>query len=117
MPNKTSSENQRAFAERAEDVMYAMFGEKHHHPRVKITPGRLEFNTYGPISTYDFDHLTRLVIAAHDFCVRVSISQSGPKRIKIVLHDRKREGDVTEKHPTMEEAIETIRKRYPFTKI
>lgn len=63
----------------------------------------------GEISTYDWDVLTRLVIAAHDGAVRVDISPGGPGLLRLVLSPRERTGGITWSHPTMEQAIETTR--------
>lgn len=66
---------------------------------------------YGDLSTFDFDILTRLVVAAHEACVRVSIQNSGPGMVKIMLHPRNgREGNFAERHPTIENAVEHVRK-------
>jgi len=63
------------------------------------------------ISTYDFDTLTRLVIASHDACVRLEICWSGPRMLKLMFHPRVRENEsIACRHPTIEEAIERIRK-------
>lgn len=62
-------------------------------------------------STWDFDQLTRLVIAAHDECVRVEVSPSNPKHIKITLWPRHgRNGSLSERHPTIEDAIADFRR-------
>lgn len=62
------------------------------------------------LSTFDFDYLTRLVVLAHDRCVRVEIVSSAPGRVGLVLHKRAgRDGSSYERHPTIEEAIVRIR--------
>lgn len=95
-----------SFEERAERLLSKVYRGIHHCGTIKKEPGQWSTNHYGQISTYDFDELTRLVIAAHEFCVRVSIQSSGPRMVKIVLHPRKtREGDVFDRHPTIEDAI------------
>lgn len=67
-------------------------------------------NHCGDLSTFDYDILTRLVIQAHDECVRVNISASGPRLVKITISARNgREGCFSEKHPTIERAIELLR--------
>lgn len=72
--------------------------------------GGVEISTRQDLSTFDFDLLTRLVVAAHDEAVRVSVSPSGPGMVKIMLWPRQREGDFSKRHPTMEQAIEGVRK-------
>lgn len=63
----------------------------------------------GSLATFDFDELTRLVYWAHQFGVRVDLGNGGPRALKIMLHARnKREGGMSERHPTMEQAIERI---------
>lgn len=54
------------------------------------------------LSTYDFDRLTRLVAAAHYYCVRVELVQSSPRYIGVVLHARDtREGGISKRHPDL----------------
>lgn len=61
------------------------------------------------ISTFDFDVLTRLVVAAHDECVRLEISGAGHYSLRLAFHSREREGRMSERHPTMEQAIDAAR--------
>lgn len=62
------------------------------------------------LSTFDFDGLTRLVFMAHDRCVRVELAASGPGLVRLVLHKRhSREGRMSERHPTLETAVEMWR--------
>lgn len=64
------------------------------------------------LATYDFSELTGLVILAHDQCVRVQIDALAPKLMGIAMHQRhKRDGQMHELHPTIEQAIERIRTR------
>ncbi len=95
-----------SFEERAERLLDKVYRGIHHCGPIKKEPRQWTTNHYGQISTYDFDELTRLVLAAHEYCIRVSIQSSGPRMVKIVLHPRTcREGDVYDRHPTIEEAI------------
>ncbi len=55
--------------------------------------------------TFDFDHLARLVIAAHDRCVRLDIAPAAPRYFHIWVHPRERDGDMTRRHPTIKDAI------------
>jgi len=61
----------------------------------------------GKLATFDFDLLTKLVIMAHDRCIRAEISHSGPRMVSIILHKREaREGAMHRRHPTIHEAVE-----------
>ena len=96
------------FPQRAEAVMLAAFGGKHHWPKMTYHefPQYWECNPYGDLATFDDDKLTKLVVAAHEQCVRVSVGPSGPGRVKIVIHNRKgREGRMHERHPTMDQVL------------
>jgi len=93
------------FDVRAEHLLATVFGGMHHVDRLKKTPRYWTCIQPGDFSTYDFDVLTRLVFAAHDNCCRVSISHGGPYCMKILVSDRKRTGGVTERHPTIEQAL------------
>lgn len=54
------------------------------------------------LSTFDFDRLTRLVAAAHYYCVRVELAQSSPRTIGVILHARDtREGGISKRHPDL----------------
>lgn len=71
-------------------------------------PHGIEYNASAAamkLATFDFNGLTRLVILAHDRCIRVDVEPSGPQMLKMFLHHRTREGLVHERHPTLEEAI------------
>lgn len=58
------------------------------------------------LSTWDFDKLTKLVILSHDYCVRIAIEAVAPGYVKISFWNRKsREGSISSRHPTIEEAI------------
>mgnify|MGYP001579128917 CR=1 FL=1 len=77
------------------------------------------------MATYDWADLTRLVILAHDRCVRVEIrselvpyrsesDESGKHEVPalvLYLSGRVRGGDWLHGHPTIEEAIERVRGR------
>lgn len=88
----------------------ALYRGEHHFPG-KLQPygeGWAMSHT-GSLATYDFNELTRLVILAHDRCVRVQVEQGGPNRLKIAIWKRAREGSMYERHPTIEQAIKDMR--------
>lgn len=104
--------------EKAEAVLAITFSGLHNVPS---TSGLKPFGNGfaidvqpSQLSTFDFAGLTRLVIAAHDECVRVSVMNSGPRQIKLTFHDRKRSGEHSyERHPTIEQALESYRMDHP----
>ena len=57
-------------------------------------------------ATYDFNYMTRAVLMAHDRCIRFAIEPSGPGMLGLVLHKRhSRDGGMSERHPTIDDAI------------
>lgn len=62
------------------DLLCKVFLGEHHAPNRIYSWGRgIKCHTEGQrFSTFDFDYLTRLVVLAHDACVRVEIVSSGP---------------------------------------
>ena len=73
----------------------------------------IEFSYYGDLTTVDFNHLTILVILAHDRMIRVNLTGIGPGYIRMQFHQReKREGSMSERYPTIETHIENIRNHY-----
>jgi len=103
--------------EQAVDFFSALYGGKHHIPgarygdakNVKVWGTGWSVSHYGDLSTYDFDMLTRLVLLAHDRCVRACIRQGGPGGVKVCISARDREGGFSERHPTIEEALARFR--------
>lgn len=96
------------FEERAEGVLFAVFGGSHHWPKINKfeNPKRWEINYRGDLATFDSDRLTRLVVAAHDKIIRASVAPSGPGMIKIVFHPRAgRSGRMFARHPTIGEVL------------
>lgn len=83
------------------------FGGEHHLEPVYIHGRGLRTSSWGgKLATFDFDYLTRLVLLAHERCIRIEIVQGGPNRVGIVAHKRHaREGDMAVRHPTIDQAI------------
>lgn len=99
----------------ATDFFSELYMGKHHIPRGGVRPfgNGFSVNHIGDLSTFDFDKLTRLVFLAHDRCIRVEVSNSGPRMVKISIWKRQREGSMWQRHPTMEQALEQWRKCNP----
>lgn len=103
------------FRERAEYVLSRTFRGLHHIDAHRIQWERpsykyCEYSTYMELATFDSDELTRLVYFAHEACVRATVTYSGPRMVKIQMWPRDgREGSFSTCHPTIEQAIETMR--------
>lgn len=61
------------------------------------------------LSTFDFDELTRLVFLAHHMAIRVEISPHAFKFIRLMFHQRNRDGDFAHRHPTLDDAVSTFK--------
>jgi hypothetical protein len=61
------------------------------------------------LSSYDGESLTRLVIGAHEECIRVEIRPVNFDYLAICMWPREREGSLPTRHPTIENAITTFR--------
>jgi hypothetical protein len=86
----------------------------HNVPPVKPCGNGIKVSVSAGLSTFDNDNLTRLVLLAHDRCVRIELAQGGPCRTGIVLHRcHTRKGGVFNGYPTIEQAIEAHRKIHP----
>ncbi len=69
-----------------------------------------ETTWHGRLATYDFDGLTRAVVMAHDRCIRFEVGPSGPGMVRLMVHKRhSRDGNMYERHPTLEEHVAEIR--------
>lgn len=91
------------------DLLCDLFYGEHHAPETIHGFGKgIKCSVFGGhFATFDFDYLTRLVILAHDRCIRAELVPGGPGRIGIALFKRKgREGSINERHPTLAQAVE-----------
>lgn len=61
------------------------------------------------LATFDGDALTRMVIVAHELCCRVEVRPHNPGHLLVCLWERDREGGMSERHPTIEQAIADVR--------
>ena len=97
------------------DLLCRLMHGAHHVPNVSKYGFGIKVSVQsGKFSTFDFDYLTRLVVLAHDLCIRAEIVSSGPHLVGIVLHKRHaREGGMCERHPTMEGALASMAWRKP----
>ena len=85
-------------------------GFHHIYGKLKAWGDGVETNVLGSWATFDFDQLTRIVVLGHDRMIRIEIQASGPRMFRVVMHKRHtREGRMSQKHPTIESAILTVR--------
>lgn len=86
-----------------------------HHLFGKITgDGRKDqvrcvLEAHNCLATYDYRDLTRLVVMAHDRCIRAEIQPARGNALTIILSKRSREGGQSDYHPTLEENVAKIR--------
>lgn len=88
-----------------------LFRGFHHCPEIKQSncgTSSIAINTRTAyFANYDYDYLTKMVIMAHNWGVRVFISGSAPGMFKITLWKRhKRDGDISERIPTIDQMVE-----------
>jgi hypothetical protein len=87
------------------------YGEHHIPSEVKQYGQGFAITTNrGNFATTDFNNLTRLVLMAHEKCIRAEITGSNKfGSITIAIWKRQREGGISQSHPTIEQAIEKYR--------
>jgi hypothetical protein len=103
--------------EEAENFYAQLFFGLHHLPNEikEFGYGFAVATNYG-MATYDFNQLTRLVVLAHDMCIRCEIIPRGMNRMLIAIWKRKRDGGISKEHPELEAHIQSIRKHsYPYS--
>jgi hypothetical protein len=84
---------------------------------MKSNPHYASISVRRNVSTVDANHLTQLVFAAHDRCVRLCVEPSGPGRLGISVTPRSaRDGRLMHRHPTLEAAVANWRARWPLEK-
>lgn len=88
-------------------IFSALYRGKHRVPTMRDDgDGVFSVSHYGEIATFDHDELTRIVLLAHEHCVRMWLSAGGAKRIRIWVQQRAPSStDISHGHPTIEQAI------------
>lgn len=66
-----------------------------------------------PLSTFDFDELTKLVFLCHEARIRCSLAPAGPSLLRISFWQREATGDLTRRHPNLDEAVAAFRQYLP----
>lgn len=95
--------------EEATQFFSIFFGGEHHFPSQLKECGH-GWRMIAPyyLSTFDFHNLTKLVLMAHKYCIRVAVDTYGVNKLKIMIWKREREGSLSMRHPTIEDAIKNI---------
>lgn len=63
--------------------------------------------------TFDFSDLTHFVFLCHEARIRGHIGPSGPGLLEVALHERVSLGDMSRRHPNLDEAIAEWRASFP----
>lgn len=72
----------------------------------------IRISIYGGLYSYDDDKLTRLVVLAHDRCLRLEINPCNFNHLELLFHQRDRVADFYHRMPTMEDHLALIRKNH-----
>lgn len=71
---------------------------------------RIEIVLHGSMATFDGAELTRLVVLCHDRCIRCELCAASNGYLRLFFSKRKgREGNIYERHPTLETHVSGIR--------
>jgi hypothetical protein len=96
-------------AENVERFVGFVFGGVHRVRRLECKGHYYLCIPHGPLSTFDDDKLTRIVIAGHKYGLRAEIDNHGMRGLKILLHNRSsREGRLFQRHPTIETVLQEL---------
>lgn len=97
--------------ERFNVVVSHAFGGWHRVHNRKPNGTGVVFNVFSGLSTFDFNELTRLVVAAHVVRVRAEVAQSGPRMLRVYLHPREdKPADWCAHHPSADDLVQMIQK-------
>lgn len=109
--DKLNDHNRRHIEMIAESWQTRVYNLPINWEKAEFTPNYTVITIRSMMATFDFDQMTRLVILAHDYCVRVDVSARAPGYLQLIFHDRQRDGTkIYNRHPTIEAAIEAVRK-------
>ena len=105
--------------EEATNFLAVYFNGEHHFPsKLEAWGDGWAIHSHDCISTFDFNELTRLVVMAHDECIRVQITAKSKGRLTIAIHKRNpEETSMMLSHPKLEAHVEKIREGIKSNKI
>lgn len=102
---------------RVADIVGAVYRGIYHIERPVLRadwsdPLMVELVLPGELATFDFPHLTELLVLCHDACIRLSISPY-MRNLRLMFHPRQgRTGRMSKRHPTIEDATRYARELY-----
>lgn len=65
------------------------------------------------LGTFDFMQLTRFVFLCHEARIRGYIGPLAPRYLEIAMHERAAIGSISERHPSLDEALSEWREGFP----
>lgn len=68
---------------------------------------------HGGLATYDFNKLTLLVLLCHEARIRCEIRPSSHSTLRIAMWPRQQLGNMTQRHPNIDEAVQSFREQLP----
>ncbi len=99
------------------DMLDAWIGS-YRPKRIRECGNGIEFCLVGDLSTLEFgptfadwNQLTKLVLYAHAYRVRVELTGAAPGYLRVCLHAREPTGSTTEGHPGLRELAEMVMNR------
>lgn len=99
------------FGERVADLLGYVFRGLYHidNPETRSKDWsnnyHIEFRLPRSLSTYDDSQLTELVLLAHRMAIRVDIHPLSHWSLRLIFHNRVRDGEWHNSHPSIEEAL------------
>jgi hypothetical protein len=72
-------------------------------------PHHIEVTLNGELASWDFNHLTSLIVLCHDRAVRVAVEGTARRYLTLRFHRRRRQGGTDERHPHLDEHAALIR--------
>jgi hypothetical protein len=66
----------------------------------------------GCLCTFDRHDLTNLVFLCHEARIRCELNPAGPHMLRLSFFPRKAEGDISQRHPDLDEAVAEFWKWY-----
>ena len=101
------------FIAKVDQVVDFVFGGFHHVDKPTLETGTFfTCRPYSELATWDYSQLTKLVVVAHELCVRAAIRPASGRVLKVCLSPRAPLSEVENKmvlgHPTLAEHLEKL---------